>query len=227
MPGERLSIYVRSVSFPINRNGTCFHVNGITVNKTTQSVESAAAGGAFHIEDVYPLIDGGRFPVKRIVGERVEVWADIYRDGHDVVSAALIWRRERDREWRRAPMTHHSNDRWGGSFVLDQPGRYVYAIEAWTDEFATWRRGFELKRAAGEDITLDAIEGAGLLTKAQAGGDDAPPIIIRQCEEYLRTGSAEPLLTEELKNAMTEGQFRPDMTRSQLFPLVADRPRAR
>jgi len=49
------------------------------VNKTTQTVESAAAGGAFYIEDVYPLIDGGRFPVKRIVGERVEVWADIYR----------------------------------------------------------------------------------------------------------------------------------------------------
>ena len=66
--------------------GRHFHVNGITVNKTTQTVESAAAGGAFHIEDVYPLIDGGRFPVKRIVGERVEVWADIYRDGHDVIS---------------------------------------------------------------------------------------------------------------------------------------------
>ena len=57
------------------------------MNKTTQTVESAAAGGAFHIEDVYPLIDGGRFPVKRIVGERVEVWADIYRDGHDIVTA--------------------------------------------------------------------------------------------------------------------------------------------
>jgi starch synthase (maltosyl-transferring) len=101
------------------------------VNKTTQTVESAI--GAFHIEDVYPSIDGGRFPVKRIVGERVEVWADIYRDGHDVVAAALVWRGELDREWRREPMTLHSNDRWGGSFVPDAPGRYVYAIEAWTD----------------------------------------------------------------------------------------------
>ena len=128
------------------------------MNKTTQTVESAAVGGAFHIEDVYPLIDGGRFPVKRIVGERVDVWADIYRDGHDVISAALVWRLERDREWRREPMTHHSNDRWGGSFVPDAPGRYVYAIEAWTDEFATWRHGFELKQNAGADLTLDAIE---------------------------------------------------------------------
>jgi len=197
------------------------------VNKTTQSVESAAAGGAFHIEDVYPLIDGGRFPVKRIVGERVEVWADIYRDGHDVVSAALIWRRERDREWRREPMTHHSNDRWGGSFVPDQPGRHVYAIEAWTDEFATWRRGFELKQKAGADLTLDAIEGAGMLTKAQSGGQAAAAVILRQCEDFLQTGEAAPLLTDELKDAMAESQLQPDLTRSQLFPLMVDRPRAR
>src|SRR3954454_3414069 len=84
------------------------HFNGITVNKTTQTVESAA--GTFHIEDVYPLVECGRFPVKRIVGERVEIWADIYRDGHDIIDAALIWRGELDREWRREPMVYHSND---------------------------------------------------------------------------------------------------------------------
>jgi starch synthase (maltosyl-transferring) len=227
MRGERLCIYVRSVSFPAQETGRCFHVNGITVNKTTQTVESAAAGGAFHIEDVYPLIDGGRFAVKRIAGERIEVWADIYRDGHDVVNAALVWRREQDREWRREPMTHHSNDRWGGSFVPDQPGRYVYAIEAWTDEFATWRHGFELKQKAGADLTLDAIEGAGMLTKAQVGGDAAAAVILRQCEDFLQTGDAAPLLTVELQDAMAESQLRPDLTRSQLFPLMADRPRAR
>src|SRR5664279_983766 len=109
MPNQRLSVYVRNVSFPAIETGRLFHVNGITVNKTTQTVESAAVGGAFHIEDVYPLIDGGRFPVKRIVGERVEVWADIYRDGQDVVAAALVWRHEREHEWRREPLTHHSN----------------------------------------------------------------------------------------------------------------------
>jgi starch synthase (maltosyl-transferring) len=195
------------------------------VNKTTQTVESA--GGTFHIEDVYPLIDGGRFPVKRIVGERVEIWADIYRDGHDVTAAALIWRHEREREWRREPMIHDNNDRWSGSFVPDQVGRHLYAIEAWTDAFATWRRGFELKQKAGADVTLDAIEGAAMLTKAQGGGHDATAVILKRCEEYLQTGDTAPLLTPELQDAMAEGQFRPDLTRSTLFPLVADRVRAR
>src|SRR5258708_39223230 len=114
--------------------GRRFYVSGITVNRTTQAVESIASGGAFHIEDVYPLIDGGRFAVKRVVGERIGVWADVYRDGHDVVAAALVWRRERDRDWQRAPMTFHSNDRWGGPFVPHDLGRYGYAIEASPDE---------------------------------------------------------------------------------------------
>jgi starch synthase (maltosyl-transferring) len=195
------------------------------VKQATQTVESAS--GTFRIEDVYPLIDGGRYPVKRIIGERVEIWADIYRDGHDVTAAALIWRRENDREWRREPMTHHNNDRWGGSFTPDAPGRYVYAIEAWTDEFATWRRGFELKQKAGADLTMDALEGAALLTKAQASGREVAAVINRQCEAYLQTGETPPLLATELQDAMAESQSRPDLTRSQLFPLVADRPRAR
>jgi starch synthase (maltosyl-transferring) len=218
---------VRTASFPAKETGRHPHVNGITVNKTTQTVASAAVGGAFHIEDVYPLIDGGRFPVKRIVGERVDVWADVYRDGHDVVAAALVWRREQDREWRREPMTLHSNDRWGGSFIPDAPGRYVYAIEAWTDEFGTWRHGFALKQKAGADLTLDAIEGAGMLTKAQVTSQAAAAVILRQCEEYLQTGETAPLLSDELKDAMAESQMRADLTRSQLFPFVADRPRAR
>ncbi len=124
-------------------------------------------------------------------------------------------------------MTLDGNDRWGGSFVPDTPGRYVYAIEAWTDEFATWRHGFELKQKAGADLTLDAIEGAGMLTKAQAGGNAASAVILRQCEDFLQTGEAAPLLTDELQDAMAESQLRPDLTRSQLFPFVADRPRAR
>src|SRR3954451_9319937 len=125
------------------------------------------------------------------------------------------------------PMTLHSNDRWGGSFVPEAPGRYFYAIEAWTDEFATWRHGFELKQKAGADLTLDAIEGAGLLTKAQAGGREAATVILRQCEDYLQTGEVAPLLAPELKDAMAESQLPSDLTRSQLFPLMVDRPRAR
>ncbi|WFU27132.1 DUF3416 domain-containing protein [Bradyrhizobium sp. CB1717] len=197
------------------------------MNKTIQTVESAAAGSAFLIEDVYPLIDGGRFAVKRIAGERVEVWADIYRDGDAVISAALIWRGEQDREWRSEPMTPHGNDRWSGAFTPAEPGQFVYAIEAWTDAFATWSHAVARKRRTGADVSLDAIEGAGLLTKAHGARQDAAALIIRQCEDYLQTGDVTPLLATELGEAMAESQSRPDLTRSPLFPLIVDRDRAR
>lgn len=197
------------------------------VNKTIQTVESAATGGAFLIEAVYPLIDGGRFPVKRMVGERVEVWADIYRNGDDVISASLLWRHEQDLEWQRGPMSHHGNDRWSGSFVPAEPGFHVYAIEAWTDEFATWRHDLELKRQAGADVTLDAIEGAGLLSKASGAHPHSAAIIVKRCEDYLETGDIASLLAGELGDAMAESQPRPDLTRSPLFPLIADRDKAR
>lgn len=197
------------------------------MNKTIQTVESAAAGSAFLIEDVYPLMDGGRFAVKRIAGDRVEIWADIYRDGDPTISAALVWRGEQDREWRRDTMTHHGDDRWSGAFVPTEPGQYVYAVEAWTDEFATWRRGLERKQLSGCDVTLDAIEGAGLLTKAHGARQDAAAVIARQCEDYLGSGDVAPLLAAELGEAMAESQARPDLTRSPLFPLIVDRDRAR
>lgn len=197
------------------------------MNKTIQTVESAAAGSAFLIEDVYPSIDGGRFAVKRIAGERVEVWADIYRDGDAVISAALIWRGEQDREWRSEPMTPDGNDRWFGAFTPQEPGQYVYAIEAWTDEFATWSNGVARKQRTGADVSLDAIEGAGLLTKAHGARQDAAAVIIRQCEDYLQTGDVAPLLAAELGKAMAESQSRPDLTRSPPFPLIVDRDKAR
>ncbi|MDD1537809.1 MULTISPECIES: maltotransferase domain-containing protein [unclassified Bradyrhizobium] len=197
------------------------------MNKTIQTVESAAAGSAFLIEDVYPAIDGGRFAVKRIAGDRVEVWADVYRDGNAVIGAALLWRPEQDRDWRREPMSQHGNDRWSGAFTPVEPGRYFYAIEAWTDEFATWSHGMARKQRTGADVNLDALEGASLLTKAHGAPQAAAAIIVRQCEDYLQTGDVTSLLASELGDAMAESQSRPDLTRSQSFPLVVDRDRAR
>src|SRR5688500_2184619 len=95
-------------------------------------------GGRILIEAVYPELDGGRYPVKREVGDTVSVWADILRDGHDVLAAVVKYRRKGDGEWREAPMRHFDNDRWTGSFRLDANGRYLYTIEAWTDTFASW-----------------------------------------------------------------------------------------
>ncbi|MBY0383433.1 MAG: alpha-1,4-glucan--maltose-1-phosphate maltosyltransferase [Xanthobacteraceae bacterium] len=190
------------------------------------SSHNAHGSGVFHIEDIYPRVDNGRFAVKRVVGEPIEVWADIFRGGHDVSAVALIWRLETETIWSQTPMIHFGNDRWTATFTPAAVGRYVYAIEAWTDEFETWRHGTLAKIKAGQDVALDALEGAAMITRAQPKNDAIAKVVSGACEMFLQNGEIAPLLTDDVAAAMAQSQSRSDLTTSQLFPLMIDRPRA-
>ncbi|MBA2726392.1 MAG: DUF3416 domain-containing protein, partial [Actinobacteria bacterium] len=115
------------------------------------------------IERVSPSIDDGRFRIKAIVGDVIEVTADIFRDGPDVLQAVIRYRGPGDKKWLESPMTPVENDRWSGSFSPDKIGLYSYTIQAWTDGFATWRRGFIKKVEAGQDVALELEEGARII----------------------------------------------------------------
>ncbi len=120
------------------------------------------------IEAVEPEIDAGRFPIKRIVGDRVVVDADIFADGHEVLEAVLLFRTQREAAWQEAPMRFLDNDRWQGQFYVTQLEPYVYTIQAWVDAFQTWARDFVKKYEAGQDVSVDLLVGAELI-KAAAG----------------------------------------------------------
>jgi starch synthase (maltosyl-transferring) len=184
-------------------------------------------GPRFRIEDIYPCVEGGRYPVKRIVGEAVDVWADIFREGHDVIAAALLWKREHGSDWQRQPMALHGNDRWHGSFTPLEPGWYLFAIEAWTDQFATWAREFRLKQEAGQDVSLEAREGAQLVSELKPR-ERAPRLVAEAAlAKFGVAGDATALLSDAVAIAMAQTTLRPDLTRSPVVPLVADRARAR
>ena len=197
----------------------------MTANASIRSVGDLSRH-RIYIENVYPLVDGGRFPVKRTIGEAVEVWADIFRDGHVVLAAELLWRREGAEKWLRVPMALHDNDRWMGSFTPHKSGRYVYAIEAWTDVFATWRRDFLAKRAAGMDIRLEIEEGRNLLADLRLKSLEQAHLIREICSRAELAKNPAPLVSDELAAAARKGQ-QSDLTRSANFPLLTDRPIAR
>jgi starch synthase (maltosyl-transferring) len=119
------------------------------------------------IEDVRPEIDGGRHPVKRIIGDEVVVSADIYKDGHDLLDARICYGPAGERARRTAPLRYdYDSDRWSGSFVVDRIGRWTYTVEAWTDLFGSWRSGLEKKLGASLDVSSELAEGAALLDAA-------------------------------------------------------------
>ena len=119
------------------------------------------------IENLQPLIDGGRYPIKRIVGEDLVVEADIFKDGHDVVAAILKWRVLGKRAWRETPMNFVDNDRWRGVCTLYDEDIHEYTVEAWTDTFRSWQAEFAKKFEAGiSDLRSEALEGAALIEAA-------------------------------------------------------------
>ena len=121
------------------------------------------------IENLGPLIDGGRYPIKRIVGEDLVVEADIFKDGHDVVAAVLKWRVLGKRAWRETPMSFVDNDRWRGVCTLYDEAIHEYTVEAWTDTFRSWQREFTTKFEAGiSALQSEALEGAALVEAAAA-----------------------------------------------------------
>jgi len=116
------------------------------------------------IEDVWPAIDCGRYPAKRTLGEPVEVRADIFRDGHEVLGAAVRFKGPGMRQWGEAPMEHVENDRWAGTFTPDALGRWQFNVLAWVDRLASWRDELRRKIEGGQtDLASELREGAALL----------------------------------------------------------------
>jgi starch synthase (maltosyl-transferring) len=119
------------------------------------------------IECVEPELDSGRYPVKRIVGETLEVRADILKDGHDLLAARIRYSGPADGEWHHVPMFYDQNaDQWVGGFRVDRAGRWTYTVESWTDRFGTWRSELQKKIGAGLDVSSELLEGAELIDAA-------------------------------------------------------------
>ena len=123
------------------------------------------------VEGTYPEVDGGRFPIKRTIGESVIVNADVHTDGHDKVAAALLYRRHGEEQWSEVRMAAAGNDRYTAEFTVDTLGRYEYTVEGWIDRFGTWRDEVSKKFGAGQDIGSELLEGAELLRRSPAADE--------------------------------------------------------
>ncbi len=134
------------------------------------------------IESVSPEVDGGRFPIKRTVGEEIVVSADIFADGHDMIVAVLRHRSVGANVWTEVPMSLATNDRWTGRFTVTSQGWHEYTIEAWVDRFASWSKELSKKYEAGQqELTSELLEGAALVGKGagRATGLDADWLVQR------------------------------------------------
>ncbi|MEW6635537.1 MAG: alpha-1,4-glucan--maltose-1-phosphate maltosyltransferase [Actinomycetota bacterium] len=181
------------------------------------------------VEDVYPELDCGRYPVKREVGDRLEVWADILKEGHDLLAAVVKYREKGTRRWHETPMRLHENDRWTGSFDLTKNCRYEYTVEAWLDEFETWRRDTGKKVDDGQRVDVELLEGRGLVEEAfERSGDKRLAETLAAFDEADYEGRLALLRSGEVRELMREHPDRSlATTYGKRLEVVVDRERAR
>jgi starch synthase (maltosyl-transferring) len=187
------------------------------------------------IEGVKPEIDGGRFPAKSIVGEKVAVAADIFADGYDTLTAALLYRKEGSSDWLETPMEFVDNDRWKGSVPVTELGYYLYTIMAWVDRFKSWRKDLMKRVDAGqEDISVNVLVGARLIAEAVGRASKADSLAMQGWVKTLEAPGVPQ--SEKLELALSEDvatimQKYPDRQFAVTYPrelvVSVDRPRAK
>jgi starch synthase (maltosyl-transferring) len=153
------------------------------------------------IENVQPEIDCGRFPIKRVIGERVDVEADVFTDSHDALSCLLRYRHESEADWHEVAMTALGGDRWGAFFPITELGEYVYSLTAWIDGFLSWRQEF-VRRSDAEDIALALQTGAILVAEAAARAAGEDILQLQQFAEDLRAAKPDASSASALSDTL-------------------------
>jgi starch synthase (maltosyl-transferring) len=188
------------------------------------------------VGEVRPCVEGGRWPIKRVVGEAVDVEVDLVADGHDILGGRLLHRRSGEAQWQAEPLTALHNDTYRARFQVESLGVYEYTVEAWVDELASWRHALQRKIDGGEhaDVTIHLRQGAGLLqdVAGRTSGDARAALeaasaaldAAERDEEAAREAALDPELAELAAR-------HPDLaraTRAETVYLVeVERPRAR
>ncbi len=164
--------------------------------KPQPKIAPKAAPPRIQIVAPEPMIDCGRFAAKRTTGETMQVSADIFSDGHDVVRAVVRFCEPGSRSWHERPLrrvdAHVAGDRWAGEFEVTSLGRYTWTVQAWIDPFAGWREEMRRKLEVGQsDLSGELSEGVVLLEQAveRAKGDDAT--LIATALAALTSGTAD------------------------------------
>jgi starch synthase (maltosyl-transferring) len=149
------------------------------------------------IEGITPQVDGGRFPAKRVVGDVVQIEADIFADGHDVLSAVVIHHHQSEKKPSEVRLIPLVNDRWRAEITVEQLGFHFFTIEAWVDHFLTWHRDLSKRVAAGQaDLDVQLAIGLEMIRGAakNAGARDR-----RKLETFIKTLESDDALADKIE----------------------------
>ncbi|MBN8651771.1 MAG: alpha-1,4-glucan--maltose-1-phosphate maltosyltransferase [Cytophagales bacterium] len=164
------------------------------------------------IENVQPQVDGGLYPAKRTVGERVDVTAAIFGDGHDHIRGEVLFKKQGSKQWSSVELAPAYNDEWQASFYVPEKGNYVFTVQAWIDHFETWYDGFKKKALAQVDVTVELAEGV-ILLKRLGETKSALLATARKLEDKNQANAIAFVLSDEFAKLVHENPLRDNETK--------------
>jgi starch synthase (maltosyl-transferring) len=186
------------------------------------------------VHKVSPVIEGGAYPAKAVVGESIPIRATVFREGHDAVNASVVLTDPNGTE-RLEPMhptTPLGFDWWTATVVLDAEGLWTYRVEGWSDPWETWVHNAEIKIPAGIDVELVCADGRALFERsaadAEAAGDSRNAALLRGAAKSLNQGQQvedrlEIVLADEVRVAMGRYGPRELVSPTPDYPIFVDR----
>jgi starch synthase (maltosyl-transferring) len=204
------------------------------VDPTPVSVRSPAMIGRIPILDVQPVIDCGRWPAKAVPGETFDVSATVFREGHEMLGAAVVLR---DPDGRVGPLVRMremtpGTDRHVAQAAADSPGLWHFRVEAWGDPVAHWWHDAGIKVPRGQDTELMLEEGARLFERAAEGLPVSAGRTLTAVARTLRENTIPPVMrfeaadTPEIHELLERHPLREHVTTTEWHPLVVHRERA-
>jgi starch synthase (maltosyl-transferring) len=168
------------------------------------------------IQSVSPEVDGGNYFIKRVAGDRVQVKAAIFGDGHDHVRAAVSYKPSAAKRWKENMLAHHGNDEWSGHFVVEKEGFYDYRVEAWVDHVLNWYEGFKKKYKDGQPMQVELQIGHDFLMQSAATYPAKTAKILKKAAKDLAQDDYEAavrsVLTEDFAQLVETYPFKQHVT---------------
>ncbi len=184
------------------------------------------------ITNVCPVINGGAYTAKATINEELPIIADAFCDGHDEIFCSVFIKHGKDRQWKEYPMTFKNNDRWEYLLLPDKLGIYRFRVQAGVDAFATWKNGLLKKHGAGQDVSVELLIGAELLTAAVERANAKDKSLLRKWSKEITNTEESALLipfitSDEVSAVMRRNASKENITEYPgVYEIEAERKRA-
>lgn len=183
------------------------------------------------IDRVSPQLNGGKFPIKRVVGQIVQVSADVLVDGHDLIEASILYKHEKESKWKEIRMFPTYNDEWLGSFEVSKQGSYSYKVQGWVDYALNWQHGILRKIDDHQKVNSELLEGIPYFEGIKSKVTATEKKYLGKLENLFGDKNSYDLAIIEAKSEKLRNIFRKYPVRflansSESYPLYVDRLKA-